>query len=168
MSNWNFKAGVLTGVVHLVCTFWSRFNLFSDTYKLPLSFWKWKMEGHFRLTALSISWKRSTRIPIWQCTQCWLGWSSSYPMIEGAAVWRNGIASDYEVREIPYQEIAGSTPVSVIFFSNLFFQIFIDYHCWLLLFLRRMELIVIYNSVGYQQFGKSPNGSTTTAIARQI
>ena len=30
------------------------------------------------------------------------------------AVWRNGIASDYEVREVPNQEIAGSTPVSVI------------------------------------------------------
>ena len=29
------------------------------------------------------------------------------------AVWRNGIASDYDL-QIRYQEIAGSTPVSVI------------------------------------------------------
>jgi hypothetical protein len=36
--------------------------------------------------------------------------------IKTKAVWRNGIASDYEVRETPNQEIAGSTPVSVIFF----------------------------------------------------
>ena len=41
---------------------------------------------------------------------------ATYILRRYMAVWRNGIASDYDSKR--HQEIAGSTPVSVIFASN--------------------------------------------------